>query len=241
MKYISEPSSIAGQSEMPSSGLMKGLQSPLTSGLVGCGAVGAFLFTITYLLEGIIRTGYDAWRQPISALSLGSGGWVQQVNFIVFGILTLLSAFGWSRLLTPGKFSIAFPLFQSIAGLCLIGAGVFSMDPFPGYPPGAIMTAPTMHGTLHTVFAFMLIIAFAVGCMILARPLAHDLRWRWWAVYSVLTGVLILVFWLLFVTYSTTPVAGFIERLSAGSHALWSCLLVVTLFARRRQEEQAMK
>src|SRR6266699_4081472 len=116
MEHISEPSSIAHRSDMPS-GWQKGLRSPLTFGLVGGRAVGAFLFTVTYLLEGITRPGYDAWQQPISALSLGPGGWVQQVNFVVFGILTVLSAFGWHQLLTPGRSSIVFPLYQSIAGL----------------------------------------------------------------------------------------------------------------------------
>jgi Protein of unknown function (DUF998) len=240
MEHISEPSSIADRSDMPSS-WEKGLRSPLTLGLVGCGAVGAFLFTITYLLEGITRAGYDAWQQPISALSLGPGGWVQQVNFVVYGVLLVLSAVGWYRLLTPGRASIWFPLYQSIAGLGLIVAGFFSMDPFPGYPPGVVLTAPTMHGTIHTVCAYVIIIAFANGCSVLAYHFARELRWRGWAVYSALTCVLIYVFWILFVTGSAGPAAGFVERLSAGSHALWSCLLVVTLVLRKRRIEETMK
>ena len=91
MEHIAEPSSRADQSDMPSS-WEKGLRSPLTFGLVSCGGIGAFLFTVTYLIEGFTRPGYDAWQQPISALSLGPGGWVQQVNFVVFGVLMVLSA-----------------------------------------------------------------------------------------------------------------------------------------------------
>src|SRR5215472_3883042 len=136
MQNLSEAPPLAGQAESPSSGLVKSLRSPLTLGLVSCGGVGAFLFTATYLFEGITRPGYDAWQQPISALSLGPGGWVQQINFAVFGVLTLLSAVGWYRFLAPGCNAIWFPLLQGIAGLGLIGIAVFSMDPFPGYPPG---------------------------------------------------------------------------------------------------------
>jgi hypothetical protein len=73
MERISEPFSTADRLDMPPS-WEKGLRSPLTLGLVSCGAIGTFLFTIAYLLEGITRTGYDAWQQPISALSLGPGG-----------------------------------------------------------------------------------------------------------------------------------------------------------------------
>ncbi len=241
MESMAEPTPLAGQSEQASSEFTKRLRSRLTFGLVSCGGVGAFLFTVTYLIEGAMRPGYDAWRQPISALSLGPSGWVQQVNFVVFGILMLLSAVGWYRLLSPGRAAIWFPLYQSIAGLGLIVAGFFSIDPFPGYPPGVVLTAPTMHGTIHTVSAWVIIIAFANGCSVLAYHFARELRWRGWALYSALTCVLIYVFWILFVTGSAGPAAGFVERLSAGSHALWSCLLVVTLFFRRRRREKSMK
>lgn len=136
MAHLSEPNSIASRPGLSSSGLGKGLLSPLSFGLVCCGGVGAVLFTATYLLEGITRQGYDAWQQPISALSLGPGGWVQQVNFVVFGILLILSAVGWYRFLTPGKGAIWFPLLQSLSGLGLIGAGLFLWTHFPAIHQG---------------------------------------------------------------------------------------------------------
>jgi len=48
-----------------------------------CGTIGSLVFTAAYLIEGATRPDYSAWQQPISALSLGPGGWVQQVNFVV--------------------------------------------------------------------------------------------------------------------------------------------------------------
>ncbi len=237
MGYISEPSSMARRSDMPSR-WQKGLRSPLTLGLVSCGAIGAFLFTVTYVLEGIMRPGYDAGTQPISALSLGPGGWVQQVNFVVFGVLLVLSAVGWYRLLTPGRGAIWFPLFQGIAGLCLIGAGVFSMDPFPGYPPGVTLAPSTVHGTLHSILAWVVILTLAMSCFAFAQY-ALNAHWRGWFVYSLMTGMLILIFWGVFLDGASGTVAGLVplaglgERLSAGSHALWMCLLVVTLFLKK--------
>jgi Protein of unknown function (DUF998) len=236
MEHISKPMPMADQSDTSSSGLWKGLQSPLTFGLVSCGGVGAFLFTATYLIEGVARPGYDAWQQPISALSLGPGGWVQQVNFVVFGILLVLSAVGWYRFLTPGHHALWFPLFQGLSGLCLIGVGVFSMDPFPGYPPGAALATSTVHGTLHSNLAYALIFTLALGCFTLAAHFARFPRWRGWVVYSGMTGALILVFWVAFVQNATGPTAGLVERLSAGSHALWSCVLVAALFFQKRRQ-----
>lgn len=224
MEHVSGSSPITSQSETSSSGFMKGLQSPLTLGLVSCGGVGALLFTATYLIEGITQPNYDAWQQAISALSLGPGGWVQQVNFIIFGILLVLSSVGWYRILTPERNAIWFPLLQSISGLGLMGVGVFT------------------NGMLHTLLAYALIIAMAMGCFTLAEQFARVFHWRGWAVYSWITGVLILIFWGGFAQGASgnvallTPVAGLVERLSAGSHALWSCLLVGTLLLRKRSQ-----
>ncbi|HEU5198679.1 MAG TPA: DUF998 domain-containing protein [Ktedonobacterales bacterium] len=234
MAHISEPTSIAGQSDLSSYSLWKGLQSPLTFGLMLCSGVGAVLFTAIYLLEGVTRPGYDAWQQPISALSLGPGGWVEQANFIVFGVLLVLSAVGWYRFLTPERAAIWFLLLQSIGGLGLIGAGLFSMDPFPGYPPGTTLSTSTTHGTLHTICAFTIIFALALSCFALAAHCARVLHWRGWAAYSGIAGVLMLVLWMAFIQYPTSPASGLVERLSAGSHDLWMCLLLVALFFQRR-------
>jgi hypothetical protein len=232
MENLPESTPIDSGSAVAPSGLMNGFQSTLTLGLVSCGGIGALLFTVIYLLEGATRPGYDAWRQPISALSLGPGGWLQQVNFVVFGALLALSSVGWYRFLAPGHGAIWFPLLQSISGLCLIGAGVFSMDPFPGYPPRVARASATAHGTLHSIFAWALILTLAQGCFTFGVYFVRLFHWRGWAVYSYVTGALILIFWGAFVQQATGPFAGLVERLSAGSHDLWLCALTATLLVQ---------
>jgi hypothetical protein len=231
MEHDSEPTPIASSTSLTPSGLGNGALSPRTLGLVSCGAIGAVLFTATYLLEGSTRPGYDALQQPISALSLGPGGWVQQVNFVVFGVLLVLSAVGWYRVLMSMRGAIWFPLLQGIGGLCLIGAGVSSMDPFPGYPPGATLSTSTAQGTLHSIFAWVLILCLAQSCFALAANVrfARIPRWRWWEAYSYLAGVLMLVFWGMFVKGAPGPFGGLYERLSAGSRDLWLCVVTAAL------------
>jgi hypothetical protein len=70
--------------------------------LLAGGILGSLLFTIVFLASGAARAGYDPWRQPISALSLGAGGWLQSVNFVVFGLLMACFALGRS---TPSHFA----------------------------------------------------------------------------------------------------------------------------------------
>ncbi len=146
---------------------------------------------------------------------------------------------GWYRLLAQaGRGAIWFPLLQAISGLCLIGAGVFSLDPFPGYPRGVTAGPATLHGTLHTIFAWAIIISLALGCFAFAQYalIAH---WRGWGAYTYLTGMLILIFWGAFQQGASgnvawlVPVTGLTERLSAGSHDLWMCVLVAALFFTR--------
>jgi hypothetical membrane protein len=224
MAHTSEPISTADRSDPSLSSLGKGLQSPLTFGLVSSGGIGALLFTAVYLIEGFTRPGYDAWQQAIAALSLGPGGRVQQVNFIVYGVLLVLSSVGWYRFLTPGRGAIWFPVFQGISGLCLIGIGVVS-----------VLTP------LHTILAWVLILTLAAGCFAFAQY-ALNAQGRGWFVYSLITGLLILIFWGSFWSgtfVGLVPLAGLAERVSAGSHALWICVLVATLFFSRRRQRMS--
>lgn len=166
--------------------------------LLGCGVLGSVLFTGTFLVEGATRPGYDPWRQPISALSLGAHGWVQSVNFIVFGLLLGCFAVGLRAALAPGVGSRWAPRLQAVAALGLIIDGVFAQDPGLGYPPGTpTPTTPTVHGLLHLLGATLAFTALPARCFVLARRFAKEShaepRWRGWATYSVATGVLFLV------------------------------------------------
>ena len=57
MENVSEPSSTPTRPATSPSGLGAGVLSPLTLGLVSCGGIGAVLFTVTYLIEGVHATG----------------------------------------------------------------------------------------------------------------------------------------------------------------------------------------
>ena len=58
------------------------------------GIVGPVLFVLTFALEGWLRPGYEPLSMYVSALSLGPRGWIQIVNFVVFGVLLLVFTYG---------------------------------------------------------------------------------------------------------------------------------------------------
>ena len=58
------------------------------------GMIGPVLFIAIFTLEGWLRPGYNPLGMFVSELSLGPGGWIQIVNFIVFGVLLLVFTWG---------------------------------------------------------------------------------------------------------------------------------------------------
>jgi Protein of unknown function (DUF998) len=204
--------------------------TPMAWVLVACGTVGGLLFTVTYLVEGATRASYDPWGQAISALSLGPGGWVQRVNFAVFGVAVIASAAGWRRALRPGRGARAYPLLRGIAGLGLIMDSVFSQDPAPGYPAGTLASHPTVHGQVHTLFAFVAIMALAASCFVLARRFAAEPQWRRWTGPAVTAGVLTIVFIAAFGAMGAHGgMTGLFERLAGGVESVLGIAVVTRL------------
>ncbi|MGH7861951.1 MAG: DUF998 domain-containing protein [Candidatus Dormibacteraceae bacterium] len=196
------------------------------------GVAGAVLFTLTYLIEGATRPGYAAWQQAISALSLGPGGWIQQVNFVVFGGCTLCLAVAWWKILKGGVGAKVYPAFRGIEGFGLIAVGFFSQDPAAGYPPGAVLTAPTLHGEIHILGAFVIVFAIALGLSVMAWRFLSELHWRGWAVYSVISGILTLFFMALFgMAQHGGGNAGLFERLATNLETIWGVILLARLWA----------
>ena len=64
--------------------------------------MGPALFTAAFLIqEAFRRDEYSPMAEPVSALEAGPNGWVQQVSFVVFGVLTMAHAWGQHRGMAP--------------------------------------------------------------------------------------------------------------------------------------------
>lgn len=203
--------------------------------LIG-GAIGSLLFTATYTIEGATRPGYNAMQQAISALSLGPGGWVQQVNFILFGLLTCCTAIVWRAVLMHGVGEKLVPFFHAFSGLTMIICGIFSQDAAPGYPVGAVSTV-TAHGMIHSISSVFSIVSLLAICILLTIRFAREPQWRIWAVYTVITALLIGIFMAGFgMSMAHNPQtglfvgpAGLFERLAISSYSVFGTAFLVRL------------
>ena len=185
------------------------------------GVVGTVLFPIIYLIEGVTRPGFDAWQQTISALSLGPGGWIQQLNFALCGVSVLWLAYVWRKILAGDVCATWYPIIRSIEGLGLIAIAIFTQDP------------------LHTAFLIVIVNAMCLGLFIISRRFWRNPDFRGWTTFSVACGlwpmIVMPIYGVALNAHSVlTGYAGLFERLATNADTIWGVVLLIPLWAGRR-------
>lgn len=184
-------------------------RSAMQTVLLSCGLVGSILFTITYLIEGALHPRYDLLHQTISSLEVVSYGWTQQVNFVVFGLLTFCFAVGLRGELKGGRGGLTFPLLQGIVAVGTIMSGIFVSEP------------------LHTTGDLLTFISIVIGFFVIATRFIKEPQWKGWALYSILSALLMMVFLAAFGdALRHGGFAGLYERLAALVKSLWTIFFV---------------
>jgi hypothetical membrane protein len=192
--------------------------------LAAAGIAGPIIFTAGYLVQGWFRRGeYNATTEFISDLEAGPGGWVQQLNFILFGLLMIAFAFGMLRGLRP---AVAGPALLAWNGVELIVGGVF-----PLREDAAGVTYDPLG--VHTVNGAIFFLSIGIGLVVLSRQLAGDPRWRGASGFVLGTGIALLAMFVALVALARPPDAvlhpwlGLVQRTVL---AIWSvCIVVLAL------------
>ena len=213
--------------------------------LLICGVIGPLLFVVVLLIEGATRPGYDAMRDFGSELSLSDQGWMQIANFIVSGLLIIAGAVGLRQALRSGEGATWGPILMGIFGLCLIIAGILVTDSSTGYPlgtPTGTLAANTLHGKLHGISGLIAFVSLAGACFILSRRFAGNPNWRGWQAYSIVSGVLIIHFFIL----SLAAVGfgwptGLLQRIAIFAGWGWAALLAWRLLRQPETSTLAAK
>jgi len=109
-------------------GAARGLERrPIAVVLALAGILGPILFTAVFVIQELFRRGeYSPMAEPVSALEAGPGGWVQQVNFVGFGLLTIAFAVGLHRGMRPTRAGVVGPAILVWTGVGLVLAVWFS-------------------------------------------------------------------------------------------------------------------
>ena len=153
-----------------------------TSLAAWAGIVGPILFTATFLAQEAFRSDeYSPIAETVSALEAGPNGWVQQLNFVVFGLLTIAFAIGLHRGVRQSRAGIVGPALLAVSGVGLLLAAVLPLRQDAAgvtYDPGG-----------HVVAGSTFFLS-ATGLIVLSRRLARDPRWRSIAAYRSWRGSL---------------------------------------------------
>lgn len=148
------------------------------------GIVGPILFSAAVVGQGWLRDDYDSARQFVSALPLGPAGLIQNINFLIFGVLLLWLAHGLRQEFSVGKTSRSGPLLIAVVGVANIIAGLFNAD-----------SQISIHGVIHginSVIAFILIMPASV--VVFYGRFRMDPKWQWLAPWTLICGVFLALF-----------------------------------------------
>ena len=193
----------------------------------GAGIAGPVLFTLLVLGLGSLQPEYRPWVESISAISVGPGGWLQDVNFVVFGILMGAFTIALYRGVQPGPASLTGLAASMLSALGIVLMGVFPMT--------MDKVGVIVHTDNHAVASLVAYVGATVGLIALARLLAADPAWKRYAAFTHKSGMaMALMFPALLATMPAfSPVHMAVGVLQRAALAVWfACLIVLALRLR---------
>jgi hypothetical protein len=206
--------------------------------LAWAGIIGPTLFVVTFTLEGWLRPGYEPLRMYVSELSLGSRGWIQIINFVVFGLLFLVFTRGVAAEFQSGKASRGGLILLTIIAICYLVSGPFVMD-----PTGTSLNQMTFHGTLHGIFGGIVFSLMPVSCFVFLRRFREDPKWQFLQWWTLALGTIIAAAVVLLTVATKLPGTqsgfnewlGLIQRTAIVPYMIW--LFTFALGLRRRSKQ----
>jgi hypothetical membrane protein len=126
-------------------------------------------FTALVIVQGFLLSDYSHVRLPISALAAWPIGWMQTLNFHMFGILTIAFALALHRGVQPTRRGGIGLALLVIGGIGLVWAGFFPWRMIDGVPT----VTP-----LHPIGAILAFAGTGLGFIVFSRRMLADHKWR---------------------------------------------------------------
>ncbi|UJP09056.1 DUF998 domain-containing protein [Microbacterium sp. KUDC0406] len=162
----------------------------VTRSMLGWGVVAGPFYLIFGLILALTRPGFALNRDALSMLLLGDLGWLQALNLVLSGVMTIVAAIGMLR--TPGWPRTAAVL-VGVYGACLLLSAAFPPDATADFPPDAGGGGSfTVSGMLHLVFGGIGFLALASAAF-LAAPWLSRRTSAVRALWSRIAGAVIVV------------------------------------------------
>jgi hypothetical membrane protein len=158
---------------------------PVIATLAAAGIAGPIIFGVVSLVQSVLRQDHNLVAHPISALAAGPSGWVQNVSFLLFGLLMIAYAVGLHLGVRPSRWGVVGVAFLVLSGIGLVWGGVFPATDATG--------AFDETRVLHIPGFIMTFLGGGIGLIVMSRRMARDPRWQSVATYALATGIAMLV------------------------------------------------
>lgn len=204
--------------------------------LVWAGIIGPILFVSIFLLEGWLRPDYEPLKTYVSELSLGPRGWIQIVNFVLFGLMLLVFARSVATEFQSGKASRGGIILLTILGVCFLLSGPFVMD-----PAGTPRSQMTLHGTIHGILGGIVFSLMPVSCFVFLRRFREDPNWQFLKWPTLVLGTISAAAVLLLTVATKSPAGqnistdwlGLIQRAAIVPFMFWLFIFALGLLRQR--------
>lgn len=180
-----------------------------------CGIIAPILFTLLVIIESLLRPGYSQIFNDVSDLGLGPYSIIQNINFIIFGLLSIGFAIGLGDNL-PHRAGKATKWLVIVFGLCIILAGVtlFSVPVDVIYAKDVVT-----HGLVSAIAFLVIIVAQFLTWQALRR--SDDIIWANYRKYSLISGLLSILTLILLSYTQFSSYHGATERLFIAVWMIW--------------------
>jgi hypothetical membrane protein len=157
----------------------------MIAALAAAGIAGPIIFAVVALVQSVLRQDHNLVAHPISALAVGTSGWVQNANFLLFGLLMIAFAVGLHLGVHPSRWGVVAFAFLVLSGIGLMWGGVFPATDSTG--------AFDETRVLHIPGFIMTFLGGGLGLVVMSRRMARDPRWQSMATYALVTGIAMLM------------------------------------------------
>jgi Protein of unknown function (DUF998) len=214
----------------------------ITRSLLGYLALAGPFYVVLSLVQALTRNGFSLAHDEWSLLAVGHLGWIQTVNLILTGAMTVTGAVGFRRAVgrsaTAGRWA---PRLLAGYGIALIAAGIFRADAADGFPPGTPAGRPahvSWHGPLHLLSGSIGFACLIAACFVVARMYARRGNRRA-AVASRVIGAAFTVAFAGIASGAGHAAVNLAFTAAVIASSAWLTAVAVDLYRRTRHDEQA--
>lgn len=190
-----------------------------------CGMLSPIIYTLMWILGGILDPEYSHIRQDVSSLiAVDAPNKKLLDKFIISSsILLLIFYIGLHWGINNGAGSIFGPILFVISGLLGVLVALF----FPLDAGGELVTT---RGKLHLILIAISGILATAGMVVLWFLLAVDIIWSTFATFSLIAAFVSLILVVATSVAATSNYLGLVERLMVSSYQIYYFVLALMVF-----------